>query len=69
MYYIYGIYIFKVKATKVRNVYKLKGNLKHIFPQIFRSLYEMFYSVYGSNILRKDILTTMIQSKLNDFKV
>ena len=69
LYIIYIIYIFKVKATKVRNVYKLKGNLKYIFPQIFGSLYEIFYSVYGSNILQKDILTTIIKSKLNEIKV
>ena len=39
--YIYiniNIYIFKFKATKVRNVYKC------FFLQIFRCLYEIFYS-------------------------
>ena len=27
----------------------------HFFLQIFRCLYEIFYSVQGSNILQKDI--------------
>ena len=56
------ICIYKFKTTKVR---KLKT---HFFRQIFRCLYEIFYSVYGSNILQKDILTAIIKSKLNEIK-
>ena len=37
--------------------------------QIFRCLYEIFYSVYGSNILQKDVLTAIIKSKLNEIKM
>ena len=40
----------------------IKGKLKtHFFQQIFRCLYEISYSVYGSNILHI--------SKLNEIKV
>ena len=28
-----------------------------------------FYSVYGSNILQKDVLTAIIKSKLNEIKM
>ena len=49
------------------NSRKIKS--KFFYRYIFRCLYEIFYSVYGSNILRKDILTTIIKSKLNEIKV
>ena len=39
-------------------------------PQIFQFLYEIFYSVEGSNILQQDImLTSIIKCKLNEIKV
>ena len=48
----------------------IKGKLKtHFCLQIFRCLDEIFYSVYGSNILQKDILTGIIKRKLNEIKV
>ena len=47
----------------------VKGTLKtHFFLQIFRCLYEIFYSIYGSNILQKDILTEIIESRLIEIK-
>ena len=48
----------------------IKRKLKtHFFQQIFRRLYEIFYSLYGSNILQKDVLTAIIKSKLNEIKM
>ena len=48
----------------------IKGKLKaHFFLQIFRCLYEVLYSIYGSNILQKDIITAIIKSKLNEIKL
>ena len=48
----------------------IKRKLKtHFFLQMFRCLYEIFYSVYGSNSLQNDILTAIIKSKLNEIKV
>ena len=49
------LYIYRFKAT--------------IFLQIFQCQYEIFYSVYGSNILQKYILTAKIKSKLNEIEV
>ena len=36
---------------------------------MLRCLYEIFYSVYGSNILQKDVLTAIIKGKLNEIKM
>ena len=36
---------------------------------MLRCLYEIFYSVYGSNILQKDVLTAIIEGKLNEIKM
>ena len=44
--------------------------IKNIFSlQIFRCLYEIFYSVYGSYILQGNILTAIIKIKLNEIKM
>ena len=51
--YIY-IYIGYTFITKIKSTF---------FLQIFRCLYEIFYGVYGSNILQKDVLTARIKSK------
>ena len=48
------IYIGYIFVTKIKSTF---------FLQIFRCLYEIFYGVYGSNILQKDVLTARIKSK------
>ena len=65
------MYIYlNLKPQKFKMCTHVKGKLKtHFFLQIFRCLYEIFYSVCGSNILQKDILTAIIKSKLNEIKV
>ena len=66
--YIY-IYIYVYIQESSKCVY-IKRKLKTIvFLQIFRGLYEVFYSVYGWNILQKDILAAIIKSKLNEIKM
>ena len=61
--------IIKFNATTLRNVYVLEENLQHSsYLQIFPCLYEIFYSISGSNILQKDILTAIIKSKSNEIK-
>ena len=62
-FHMYMIYIYIFIYIYIR---KLKTNY---FLQIFRCLYEIFYSVYGSNILQKDVLTAIIKSKLNEIKM
>ena len=48
----------------------MKTKNTFFFPQIFQFLYEIFYSVKGSNILQQDImLTSIIKCKLNEIKV
>ena len=55
------LYIY-LKPQKFEMCIHVKGKLKtHFFLQIFRRLYEIFYSVYGSNTLQKDILTAIIK--------
>ena len=42
-------------------------NLKYIFHlQLFRCLYEIFYSVKGSNILQKDMLIAIIKTEIRN---
>ena len=36
---------------------------------MLRCLYEIFYSVYGSNILQKDVLTAIIKSKSDEIEM
>ena len=68
--YIYICVYLNLKPQKFEMCIYVKRKLKtHFFLQIFRCLYEIFYSVYGSNILQKDILTAIIKSKLNEIKV
>ena len=70
IYILYILYIYiNVSRKSLKCVY-IKWKLRtHFFLQIFQCLYEIFYSVYGSNILQKDILTAIIKSKLNEIKV
>ena len=59
-----------LKPQKFEMCIYVKGKLKtHFFLQIFQCRYEIFCSVYGSNILQKDILTAIIKSKLNEIKM
>ena len=70
--YIYIIYIYiyiNVSRKSSKCVYIKRKLRTHFFLQIFWCLYEIFYSVYGSNILQKDELRAIIKSKLNEIKM